>query len=332
MTDASIAFTALTGASDGAAARRARILREVHEGLSKTPKELPSKYFYDERGSELFEEITRLPEYYLTRAEREILVAHVPSLVETLRSRTLVELGAGSAAKTRVVLDAMRDAGWLDAYVPVDVSEEFLAETASRVRGEYPGLRVLPVAADLEASLDVGGTLRHPMLVAFLGSTIGNFDDRQAEALLRRVGALLGPFDRLLLGADLRKDTETLTRAYNDASGVTAAFNRNILWALNGALDADFRPAEYAHRAFYDERLHRIEMHLVARREQCVHIDGMHPVVIGAGEPIRTEISCKYDEAAIARLCANAGLDLEQWMTDAEGRFALALIRGVRQS
>jgi len=325
----SIAISPLNGAPASEPTRRDHVLEDVREGLARTPKELPSKYFYDERGSELFEAITKLPEYYLTRAEREILVSQMPPLLAALRARTLVELGAGSAMKTRIILDAMRSAGSLDAYVPVDVSADFLSATAARVRDEYPGLRVMPLVADIESRLELDVGARRPMLVAFLGSTIGNFDEPDAVALLHRVAELLGPFDRLLLGVDLRKNPETIERAYNDSAGVTAAFNRNMLHALNTALGADFRPDEYAHRAFYDRRLHRIEMHLVARCDQRVHIGGMTEVAIRQGESIRTEISCKYDRATIENLFARAGLSLERWMTDSEQRFALAVACGV---
>jgi L-histidine N-alpha-methyltransferase len=324
----SSAVTTLERARESAAARRARVLRDVREGLARTPKDLPSKYFYDARGSDLFEEITRLPEYYLTRTERLILTTQVPALIAELRPRTLVELGAGSAVKTRIILDAMRAAGSLEEYTPVDVSEEFLTETASRIHEEYSGLRVIPTVADISAELALPRASRHPALVAFLGSTIGNFDETSAVSLLSRVRDALGPFDRLLVGADLRKEPETIERAYNDAAGVTAAFNRNVLHVLNTELGADFRPDEFAHRAFYDRSLHRIEMQLVARSDQRVHIDGMPEVTVRESEAIRTEISCKYDRATIEDLFARAGLALERWMTDPQGAFAMAV--GVR--
>ena len=327
----SAAITPVTSERPERDERRARILADVRAGLSRVPRELPSKYFYDERGSELFEEITELPEYYLTRAEREILVAQMPRLMRELRPRTLVELGAGSASKTRIILDAMRAAGALDTYVPVDVSAEFLAATSARLRHDYSSLRVAPMVADIESRLTVDIDVRRPMLVAFLGSTIGNFDEAGATALLRNIADMLGPFDRLLLGVDLRKDVDVIERAYNDDAGVTAAFNRNILYALNEALGASFCAESYDHRAFYERTRHRIEMHLVARRDQRVHIDGMHDVVIRAGESIRTEISCKYDRAAIDGLFAGAGLEVEQWLTDSQQRFALTLARTVRE-
>jgi L-histidine N-alpha-methyltransferase len=302
----------------------ASILAEVRAGLTARRKRLPSKYFYDQRGSELFEEITRLPEYYLTRAEREILAAWVPELVAARRPAALVELGAGSAAKTRLLLDAMRDAGRLEAYVPIDVSELFLHETAERLRGEYPGLAVVPVVADLEHALDLPRTLPRPALVAFLGSTIGNFHPAQATRLLRRVHDATRPGDWLLLGADLRKDPAVLHAAYNDARGVTAQFNRNILYVLNHQLGADFDPTRFEHRAFYNRTAHRVEMHLVSRGAQTVTVPGLGLVRFFDGETIRTEISCKYDRHAIHDLFYDAGFRLEAWRTDAAERFALA--------
>jgi L-histidine N-alpha-methyltransferase len=302
----------------------ATMVADVREGLARRQKELPPKYFYDERGSELFEKITRLPEYYLTRAERGLLEDHSRSLVETLRPRTLVELGAGSAAKTRILLDAMRDAGCAEEYVPVDVSEQFLADTARRLRGEYPTLRVSPAVADIGTSLGLPVRLPRPVLFAFLGSTIGNFDAPSARALLGRIRQVMRPFDRLLLGTDLRKKRRVIEAAYNDGRGVTAAFNRNMLRVLNRELGANFDVMSFAHRAFYSPERHRIEMHLVSSRDQMVHIPRVGDVHLAAGETIRTEISCKYDRPSVRRLLRAASLRLEQWIAD-DGRFALAM-------
>jgi L-histidine N-alpha-methyltransferase len=304
--------------------RKSAMVGEVREGLGRRQKELPPKYFYDERGSELFERITRLPEYYLTRAERGLLEQNSRMLIETLRPRTLVELGAGSAAKTRILLDAMRDAGCAEQYVPVDVSVEFLADTARQLREEYPALRVTPAIADISTSLGLPERLPRPALFAFLGSTIGNFDAPSARALLARIRAGMRPFDRLLLGTDLRKRKRIVEAAYNDARGVTAAFNRNMLRVLNRELGADFDVASFAHRAFYSVDRHRIEMHLVSAREQVVHIPRVGDVQLASGETIRTEISCKYDRPSVRRLLRAASLKLERWITDGE-RFALAV-------
>lgn len=309
------------------APRRAnpRMLAEIAAGLSAPQKELPPKYFYDHRGSVLFEEITRLPEYYLTRAERALLRSWMPRLVPALGSRTLVELGAGSAEKSRIILDAMRAARSAEVYVPIDVSAAFLTETADRLRRDYPGLVVTPAVADISEELNLPAGLPAPALFAFLGSTIGNFYPPAAIRLLSRVRAAMRGGDRFLMGADLRKDVGVIEAAYNDARGVTAEFNRNMLRVLNHELGADFDPAAFAHRAFYDPEAHRIEMHLAATRAQTVHIPGVGSVRIAAGETIRTEISCKYDVPSIAALFTAAGLRLESWKTDAQHRFALVV-------
>jgi L-histidine N-alpha-methyltransferase len=302
-----------------------RILREVADGLSAPQKELSPKYFYDQRGSELFEEITRLPEYYPTRAERSILEAWMPSLVVRLGSRTLVELGAGSAEKSRVILDAMRRAGTAECYVPIDVSASFLSQTAARLRHEYPGLAVEPAVADIAEELNLPRRFARPALFAFLGSTIGNFYPPAAIRLLGRVRAAMEPGDRFLMGADLRKDVAVIEAAYNDSRGVTAEFNRNMLRVLNHELGADFDPEAFAHRAFYDRIAHRIEMHLVSEEGQTVTVPGIGAVAFAAGETLRTEISSKYDRASVAALFEPAGLRIDAWQTDPGGLFALVV-------
>lgn len=304
--------------------RIATMANEVAEGLARRQKELPAKYFYDERGSDLFERITKLPEYYLTRAERALLEEHAREIVALFRPRTLVELGAGSAAKTRILLDAMRDAGCLEEYVPIDVSAEFLHETSRQLRREYPGLRVVPAVADISDSLGVPERLPRPALFAFLGSTIGNFDAPAARSLLGRVRQSMRPFDRLLLGTDLRKSRRVIEAAYNDSRGVTATFNRNMLRVVNRELGANFDVGGFMHRAFYSVERHRIEMHLVSTREQVVHIPLVGEVHLAEGESIRTEISCKYDRPSVRRLLRAASLRLERWIAD-DGRFALSV-------
>jgi L-histidine N-alpha-methyltransferase len=301
------------------------MLAEVAEGLRAPQKELSPKYFYDHRGSELFEEITRLPEYYLTRTERTLLRDWMPVLVPALRTQAVVELGAGSAEKTRAILDAMCAAGTGSHYVPLDVSASFLAQTAARLQRECPGLVVEPIVADIAEELNLPHRLPGPALFVFLGSTIGNFSPPAAIRLLRRVRAAMQPDDRLLLGVDLRKDVGRIEAAYNDTRGVTAAFNRNMLYVLNQELAADFDPTRFEHRAFYDSSAHRIEMHLVARGDQRVTIPGLGVVAFRAGESIRTEISCKYDRAAVVDLFDAAGLRLEVWRDDPEHLFALTL-------
>ena len=308
------------------------MLREVALGLSKPQKELPSKYFYDRRGSELFEAITRLPEYYPTRVERALLTAEMPALLRELRPASLVELGAGSAAKTRIILDAMRDAGNARWYVPIDVSASFLDETAGRVRAEYPGLLVDPVVADFTERLPLSDHLPHPAVIAFLGSTIGNVTPNEAVRVRRRVGAAMAPGDRFLLGADLRKDLTRVLAAYNDSAGVTAQFNLNMLRVFNRELGADFNETLFRHLVTYDGDLHRIEMHLVSDGAQTVCVPGAGVFDFADGETVRTEISCKYDRPSIEHTLAAAGLHLDQWFTDPSADFALAVAVQVDES
>ena len=306
--------------------RRALILADVKDGLSRPQRELSPKYFYDQRGSQLFEEITRLPEYYLTRAEREILLARVADIVSITNARTLVELGAGSAAKTRILLAAMRSHALGVTYIPVDVSEEFLRQTGRALQRELPSLIVEPVVSDISISLDLPPGLHEPVLFAFLGSTIGNFDDAGAISLLRRVRAHMQPRDWFLLGTDLRKDRDTIEAAYDDSAGVTAEFNRNMLRALNAELGADFVPERWAHRSFYNDEQHRVEMHLISMGAQTVRIAGMRDVSFADGESIRTELSYKYDRASVDALAAESGLVVAHWFVDVEQRFALSLL------
>jgi L-histidine N-alpha-methyltransferase len=306
--------------------RHAQMVADVREGLYRPQRELPPKYFYDERGSQLFEDITRLPEYYLTRAETEILDARAAAIAQITDARTLVELGAGSATKTRILLRAMQQRGQRVTYVPVDVSEEFLHQTSAELERDFPSLVVEPVVSDIAESLDVPGSLERPVMFAFLGSTIGNFDDPGAIALLRRIRARMQQRDWLLLGTDLRKDVGTIELAYNDCAGVTADFNRNMLRVVNAEMGADFDPERFAHHAFYDKERHRIEMHLVSVGDQRVHIPEVGDFEFRHGESIRTELSCKYDRAAVEQLAAAAAFVVRHWFTDAESRFALSLL------
>jgi L-histidine Nalpha-methyltransferase len=301
------------------------MLAEVAAGLSAPQKELPPKYFYDQRGSELFEQITRLPEYYPTRTERALLQGWMPELVAQLGTRTLIELGAGSAEKSRLILDAMRATGLAELYVPIDVSATFLSQTAAKLRREYPGLRVEPAVADIAEELNLPRRVPRPALFAFLGSTIGNFYPPAAIRLLARVRAAMAPGDRFLLGVDLRKDIARLEAAYNDSKGITAEFNRNMLRVLNHELGADFDPEAFEHRAFYDTAGYPIEMHLVSSRDQLVTIPGLEPVVLARGESIRTEISSKYDRESVAALFQAAELRIEAWPTDPTTPFGLVV-------
>jgi L-histidine Nalpha-methyltransferase len=302
-----------------------RMLAEVAAGLSAPQKELPPKYFYDQRGSELFEEITRLPEYYPTRTERALLEAWMPSLMAQLASRTLIELGAGSAEKSRIILNAMRATGLAELCVPIDVSATFLGLTAAGLRREYPGLAVEPAIADISEELNLPRHCPRPALYAFLGGTIGNFYPPAAIRLLHRVRTGMEPGDRFLMGVDLRKEVARIEAAYNDRQGVTAEFNRNMLRVLNHELGADFEPSAFAHRAFYEPDAHRIEMHLVSLRPQWVTVPGVGVVRFAAGESIRTEISAKHDRESVSQLFEAAGLRIESWRTDPEALFALVV-------
>jgi L-histidine N-alpha-methyltransferase len=301
------------------------MLAEVAAGLAAPQKELSPKYFYDHRGSEIFEEITRLPEYYQTRTERGILDAWMPFLIANLGTRALVELGAGSAEKSRLIISAMRAAGTAELYVPIDVSASFLNQTAAQLRREYPGLAVEPVVSDITEELGRPAGLPHPAMYAFLGGTIGNFYPPAAIRLLSRVRAAMDSQDRLLLGVDLRKEVSRIELAYNDSQGVTAAFNRNMLLVLNHELGAEFEPDLFQHRAFYEPVTHRIEMHLVSQLEQDVRIPGIGEIHFARGESIRTEISCKYDRQSVAELFEAAGLSIETWRPDPDALFALVV-------
>jgi probable methyltransferase len=305
---------------------REQILKDVRDGLQKNRKELPSKYFYDERGSELFEQITELPEYYLTRAERSLLERKIPALIAQLAPSSLVELGAGSASKTRIILDAMRNRGTAKCYVPIDVSADFLKTTAALLRAEYPEMAIIPVVSDITAPFALP-TLAEPVLIAFLGSTIGNFDRASAVTLLSHVGGLMRPGDSFLLGADLRKDPGILHAAYNDSLGVTAAFNLNLLARLNRELGADFPLDLFKHRAFYNPDEHRIEMHLVARDNFTVSIPGAGTFEFVRDETVRTELSHKYDRETIEEILNSSGMVLDAWITDERNDFALVVAR-----
>jgi L-histidine N-alpha-methyltransferase len=301
----------------------AGMLAEIRDGLGRPQKELPPKYFYDERGSRLFEQITRLPEYYLTRTERDLLTEWMPDWLWAVCPKAVVELGAGSAAKTRIILDAVYAASRFAVYVPVDVSAEFLETTAFEVSDEYPTIEVMPVVADMTADFELPPGLPHPVLHAFLGSTIGNFTPGESVALLTRVRRRMRTGDVFLMGVDLRKDPAVIEAAYNDAAGVTAEFNRNMLRVLNTLAGADFNVDAYEHRAFYNRELHRIEMHLAPSRAQTVTIPGVGQVRIEAGESIRTEISCKHDRESIDAMMRAAGMAVTRWETDEEGLYAI---------
>jgi L-histidine N-alpha-methyltransferase len=302
-------------------ARRADVTR----GLTETPKSLPPKWFYDERGSVLFEEITRLPEYYPTRAEREILVARAAEIAATTGARTLVELGSGSGEKTRLLIEALREQGTLATYVPMDVSPSALLESGQALVRDYPGLSVHGLLADFEHQLGVlpVGDRR---LTAFLGGTIGNLEPGPRAAFLADLRDSTAVGDWLLLGTDLVKDTAVLVPAYDDSAGVTARFNKNVLEVINRELAADFDPDQFEHVALWDPDAEWIELRLRSTADQKVTVGDLDLVVpFGTGEEMRTEVSAKFRpegvraELAAARFASRAG-----W-TDAAGRFLVTL-------
>jgi L-histidine N-alpha-methyltransferase len=301
---------------------------DVRCGLTASPKWLPPRWLYDERGSELFEQITQLPEYYPTRAERSILRAHATDIATASGADTLVELGAGSAEKTRLLLDALLAAGTLRRYVPVDVSADFLRSSAQAIADAYP-VTVHAVAADFLLHLDrlpTGGR----RLVAFLGGTIGNLLPDERAAFLRAVRASLEPGDTLLLGTDLVKGADVLVPAYDDAAGVTAAFDLNVLAVLNRELGADFDPARFRHRAVWDAEHEWIEMRLGAVGAQVVRVADLDlEVRFADGEEIRTEISAKFRLAGVEAELAAAGFRRVRCWTDDADRFGLSLARAV---
>jgi len=296
--------------------------RDVLEGLRARPKRIPSKYFYDARGSALFERICELEEYYLTRTELAITRENAGAIARRLGPRCLlVEYGSGSSLKTRVVLDHLEDPV---GYVPIDISRDHLARTAERLDAAYPDLEVLPVCADYtgDYALPPPRRLARHTVVYFPGSTIGNFTPPQARAFLVHVADVCGPGGGLLVGVDLKKERAVLERAYNDSLGVTAAFNRNLLERVNREIGADFRPGDFGHVAFYDPREGRIEMHLESARDQVVRVDG-EDVVFHKGERIHTENSYKYTLDGFARLARPAGFDVQAVWTDPDGLFSV---------
>ena len=304
------------------------MLADVRAGLCRPDqKELPPTYFYDERGSRLFDEITRLPEYYPTRAEHALLKERAEEIIQLTGPRALAELGAGTATKSRTLLRALTVLGPAQ-YLPIDVDGETLALTAATLRDEFPTLDVVPVVADMRDDVAPRGA-RHPLLYAFLGSTIGNFEPSAASDLLRRIRATLRPTDRLLLGVDLIKDVNVLHAAYNDSRGVTAEFNKNVLRVLNRELGADFDLHGFVHRAFYDAANARIEMHLVATSDQRICVPDLGDVHVARGESIRTELSAKYDRTSAAALLEAAGFRMTEWMTGADAMVGLAIAEPV---
>ncbi|MEU6014287.1 L-histidine N(alpha)-methyltransferase [Streptomyces sp. NPDC047515] len=304
----------------------AALRADVLHGLTRQPKTLPPKWFYDAHGSELFEEITRLPEYYPTRAEREILIDRAEEIAGASGARTLIELGSGSSEKTRHLLDALPE---LRSYVPVDVSESALRKAAETLLAQRPGLSVHALIADFTGGLALPGT-PGPRLIAFLGGTIGNLLPAERSVFLKSVRSLLSPGDALLLGTDLVKDEKVLVAAYDDAAGVTAEFNKNVLRVVNRELGAGFDPSGFDHVALWDPEREWVEMRLRAREALTVKIPDLDLVVsFEAGEELRTEVSAKFRKEGVRAELAAAGLRMDQWWTDSADRFALSLATAV---
>jgi L-histidine Nalpha-methyltransferase len=299
--------------------------RDVLDGLRQTPKSLPPKWFYDSVGSDLFDQITRLPEYYPTRAEAEILRARATEIVAASGADTLVELGAGTSEKTRRLLDALRDHGSLRGFVPFDVDAGMLSATATAILNEYPSVEIHAVCGDFEEHLGEippGGR----RLFVFLGSTIGNLTPGPRSEFLANLAAVMEPGDSLLLGTDLVKDTGRLVRAYDDAAGITARFNRNVLAVINRELDADFDVDAFEHVARWNTDEERIEMWLRSARDQRVRVGGLDLTVdFAAGEEMLTEVSCKFRPEGVSAELADAGLRRTRWWTDDAGDFGLSL-------
>jgi L-histidine Nalpha-methyltransferase len=299
---------------------------DVLDGLTKPFKELPPKHFYDARGAELFDQICELPEYYPTRAERGILESSASDIAVLTGANELVELGSGTAEKTRVLLRALEEAGTLRRYVPLDVTESMVRECASEIASMFDGVRIHGVVGDFERHLDSVPSAEGRRLVAFLGGTIGNFPPGSRRRFLRDVAALLSDGDHLLMGIDLVKDPDVLEAAYNDVDGVTAEFNRNLLHVMNRELDADFDPAGFAHVALFDREHEWIEMRLRSLREQTVTVQALQMSVrFAEGEEMRTEISAKFTRQRLEDDLAASGLELRRWLTDPEQLFALTL-------
>ncbi|KOG71322.1 MULTISPECIES: L-histidine N(alpha)-methyltransferase [Streptomyces] len=307
-------------------ATTAALRADVAHGLTRTPKQLPPKWFYDARGSELFDEITTLPDYYPTRAEREILITRSAEIAAATGARTLVELGSGSSDKTRHLIAALTD---LHTYVPVDVSETALTAAGESLLTLHPSLTVHALVADFQQGFALPGT-PGPRLLAFLGGTIGNLLPEERATFLRSAHDLLSPGDALLLGTDLVKDEATLVAAYDDPTGITAEFNKNVLNVINRELEADFDPADFQHVALWNAEREWIEMRLRATKELTVKVPALDLAVpFAEGEEIRTEISAKFREEGVRKELGAAGFELSRWWTDEAGRFALSLsVRG----
>lgn len=307
--------------SNNSEAARRQMLREVKDGLKQSQKQLPSKYFYDKRGSELFEQITRLDEYYLTRTEKKILRNNIDEIAGCIGENSVViELGSGSSQKTRMLLDHLPD---LSAYVPVDISEKYLGTVVRQLRKEYPGLLIKPVCADYTKAFDLPEIDRpfEYYVVFYPGSTIGNFRPEEARRFLKSIARFLVTGGGMLIGVDLKKDKDILERAYNDKEGITAAFNKNMLIRLNRELGSDFKVDAFRHQAIYNQKKGRIEMHLVSEVNQQIHLNG-EALILKKGESIHTENSYKYSLEEFREL-VSPWFDVAKVWTDEDQLFSI---------
>lgn len=305
----------------------AELVRDVRQGLGSRPRSLSPKYLYDAQGSRIYEEITRLPEYYPFRTERGILTRFAGAIADASCPQVVVELGSGAASKTRILLDELKARGVLDGYGAIEVSESALRRSLQGLSEAYPDIICKGLVADFNGPVDLPfpGARR---LLLFLGSTIGNLDDEAAHELLTSAREAMDRQDRFLVGFDLVKDKDVLERAYDDAQGVTARFNLNLLTRLNRELDADFELPAFRHKAFFNDELAQIEMHIEARSEQSVHIPGADlSFQMEPGETIHTEVSRKFEKGQVLAMAKSAGLEPDAWMTDERGYFAVALFR-----
>ena len=323
LVDERVMVRSLLGPDDGWS-----LADDVLDGLTRPFKEIPPKHFYDRTGAELFDRICQLPEYYPSRTERAILHNSAPAIAETTQAAELVELGSGTATKTRLLLSALADVGTLQRYVPIDVTETMIRSVATALVDEYPGLTVHGIVGDFERHLGCVPPAVGPRIVAFLGGTIGNFTPGSRRRFLRDIARTLEPDDHLLLGADLVKDPDVLEAAYDDRAGITAAFNRNVLHVINRELGADFEPERFEHVAFFDREHEWIEMRLRAQQRMTVYLSRLQlSVEFAPREELRTEISAKFTLPRLKEDLAAAGLDLVELLTDECEQFALSLAR-----
>ena len=301
--------------------------REIREGLSASQKYIPCKYFYDARGSKLFQEICQLPEYYPTRTEISILRVIAPELMETFAYKDIVELGSGANLKIRILLDAVdKSVRATLRYIPVDINESTVIEASRGLLERYPEVQVLGIVADFTSQLDVIPTERR-LMFCFLGSTIGNMGEDETISFLQSISENMKPDDRLLVGFDMVKTRETVEAAYNDSKGVTAEFNKNILNVLNNELNANFDPSHFDHLAFFNEDCNRIEMHLRANRDISVKLNAIDlETELKKGETIHTENSRKFTKKSIGDLASRAGLSIQNWYLDPAGWFSLVVM------